>query len=338
MTSENTNFEDIMETMSIGFLELEKIITNCEELIEKADKISNPNIKIQALENVKIPKLCNFRSTNGSTEKKRLKNIIENPERLFMELKSLNPPIHAIKIQEAGGRQKSYDIEIIDINGKILTLEHKGYCIKCEIQKGAPWIKTTPQIVNVSGSKINLSRDFAQHWFLKIIPLLTDHYSIKEPIPSLEIYLKQIYKNDPSDLFMIELKNKIKKDKSFADQYWKSSHKTFIEEYLKDDAKYEILKKIIEIIKDKLSKRLWLNIQYVSKTAIEPDWENLDWSLTYVPTITSIEVSRIPKISTDAATIQYSYTTDIGGEKIYNGHARMRFRNQIGFNLSWNLS
>ena len=339
MTSVTTNFVNEMETISIDLDDLEKRLKKCEEELRKANGISNPYKKIEMLENIKIPNACGLRSINGSTEKKRLCFLTENPEKIFSELKSLNPPIHAIKIQEVGGR-KSYDLEVTDNNGKIWTIEHKGFSKYCDIQKGAPWIKTTPQIVNVIGSKIELSSDFAQYWFLNIIPLLRDHYCIKEPMPSFEKYIKDIYKNSPSDLFMIELKNKIKKDKTFADEHWKSSHKAFIENYLKDDEKYLILKKtIIETIEKKLSKKdIWLNIQYSSEKTIEPDWENFIWSLSYVPSITSFKVSRTPKITKDSATILYSYTTDIGGEKIYNGHARMRFRNQIGFNLSWNLS
>lgn len=339
MTSVTTNFENDMENISIDLEELKKMIKKCDEAFKKANEISNPFKKIEALENIKMPNSCGLRSINGSTEKKRLCFLTENPEKIFAELKLLNPPIHAIKIQEVGGR-KSYDLEVTDDNGKIWTIEHKGFSKYCDIQKGAPWMNTTPQIVNVPGSKIELSRDFAQNWFLNIIPLLRDLYCIKEPKPSFEKFEKDIYKNSPSDLFMIELKNKIKKDKTFADKHWKSSHKAFIENYLKDDEKYILLKKTIRaIIEEKLSKKdIWLNIQYSSGECIEPDWGNFTWSLSYVPSITSFRVSRTPKITKDSATILYSYTTNIGGEKIYEGHARMRFRNQVGFNLSWNLS
>ena len=325
-----------MESLNKSFQWLEQAFNK----LNKAIQIPNPDKKLESVENIKIPAFGGLRSNNSKTEVKRLKYLQENPEKIFDKLKSLNPPIYAVEIEVVGGRKSSFDFKVTDIGGKMWTIEHKGFTCHCDIQIGAPWINTTPQFVNCPGSKIDLSKEFAHDWFLNTIPLLKQHYDIKTQIPSFEKFEKDIYKDQPTDLFMMELKNKIKKDKAFADEHWKRSHKIFVENYLKNDEKYVLLKKtILTIIEEKLSKKdIWLNIQYPSAECIEPDWDKYIWSLSDVPSITSFKIEQTPKITKAAATIQYSYTTNIGGEKIYEGHARMRFRNQIGFNLSWNLS
>jgi len=271
---------------------------------------------------------------NSFIEKQRLKYLTNNPIQIIN--KFLEYGIILKSLTEKGGRGH-HDLEFEDINGNKSNIEHKGFRGNTNLNIGAPWKSWSPQYLN-DGMKYEIDELFANKWHTDVIPQLKEHFDINCDIPSYDDW-KRLDANQQGSCgseFSNLLKEKYyEKDKN-KDHIKNLVHKTLRDIY--DNLTPENFRtfecKLLERSNIALEdKQWWMGIRYATSDSIEP----LEISLVKGPTITNLKVVRVETKRVGPVLVT-EYSTSITPNIIYEGEARLRFRNTTGIaNIGWGI-
>ena len=327
-----------LKLLNISLIELDfdfKNLMNLIKNLEDKKKSSEIDIIIEKY----LPIKTNRKAKSSKVESKRLQYLCENPKYLISRFKELG--LTSSIISQAGGMGNHYDLVIKDTFDNIYTIEMKGFINYKKLDLCAPWTGgVTPQSYNGKGGDFILSVEYADYFYKNCLPNLASHYQVSSPIPSKPEWLKKdcFHIGNPLSSFGKELHEEIKKDNSFANHLWYTTHIDFVKSFLSDKEKKQgISDQIYSCLSKNLNdKDYWLNLQYPSTDSVIPLWIEGSWSLCKTPSITSFKVFELPAVTKTSAVIEFEYTTS-ASEKKYKGSARMRWRNRIGGNLGWNI-
>ncbi len=274
------------------------------------------------------------RFINTSIEKQRLKYLINNPTLVIEKFSECGK--HVLRLIEKGGRTH-HDLEYIDIYGEKNNIEVKGFCGNKKSVDGAPWINWSPQYLN-EGMKYNIDKLFAKKWYENSIPEIKKYFNINCNVPTLEEWLKldANHQGSARSDWGVLLK-KIYKENKYNIEYIKNLHYKKLDITLnnlsqeqKDEFIFTLEKRSNNALKDK---QWWVGIKYEKTDSIEP----LEISLVEGPTIINLKFKEI-KMKTKGPVIITSYSTTINPNTIYEGEARLRFRNTTGVaNIGWGI-